>query len=188
MTDEKQAIRERALKYRDAIEPHPDWADDAADTFFNIVKEPQGLNIALYFPIGNELDTLPLADKLWEAGAVCLLPVFNQAERQMRFARWEKNAALLNGPFGVPMPSEPEFIVPDVVVVPLVAFDQKGNRMGHGQGYYDATLEDLRAQQEILVIGWAYAEQAVLMKLPTEDHDQKLDLVITPQRVFDFRN
>jgi 5-formyltetrahydrofolate cyclo-ligase len=80
-----------------------------------------------------------------------------------------------------------DYIAPDILIVPLLAFDQTGNRMGYGQGHYDETIRLLRQEKEVLSVGLAYAEQAVLLALPTEPHDQKLDLVITPQRVFDFR-
>lgn len=187
MNEEKQAIRERALKFREDLEPHPDMAELAAKNFFESVKLFSEQKVALYFPLGHELDTLPLAEELWRRGNVCLLPVFGKDDRHMKFAKWERDVKLFLSTFEIPMPDNPEFFDPDIVVVPVVAFDQKGNRLGFGKGYYDATLKTLREKSKILAIGYAYAEQAVLMKLPTEEHDEKLDMVITPQRVFDFR-
>lgn len=187
MSEEKQAIREFALKHREAIEPHPDLAENATRIFFDALQVSPDQKIALYFPLEHELDTLPLAEVFWERGHICLLPVFGKDDREMRFAKWEKDTKLGSGTFDIPMPENPEYLEPDILIVPLVAFDQKGNRLGHGKGYYDATIKALRDKKDILAVGWAYAEQAVLMKLPTEDHDQKMDIVITPQRVFDFR-
>ena len=187
MNEEKQAIRERALKFREELEPHPDMADEAAQNFFGAVKISPEQKVAVYFPLGHELDTLPLIEELWRRGNMCLLPVFGKEERHMKFAKWEKATKLSPATFDIPMPETPEFHDPDIVVVPVVAFDQKGNRVGFGKGYYDATLRELRERSQILAVGYAYAEQAVLMKLPTEDHDEKLDMVVTPQRVFDFR-
>ncbi len=187
MNEEKQAIRERALKFRDDLESHPDFADNAAKNFFSVVKPAADVKISLYFPVASELDTLPLAEELWARGITCLLPVFSKDDREMKFAKWEKGTKLAPGTFGIPMPESREFYTPDILVVPLVAFDQKGNRLGHGMGYYDATLKGLRAQGAITACGYGYAEQAVLLRLPVEEHDQKLDMVITPQRVFDFR-
>ena len=186
MSEEKNAIRERALKYRNDLEVHPDMADHAARLFMEKLKPEEGTRIALYFPLGQELDTLPLLEILWRRGCTCLLPVFGKEDRVMRFARWDKNTKLTPSTFNIPMPEDPEFLVPDIIVVPIVAFDQKGNRLGFGKGYYDATLQKLREQGAVVAAGYAYAEQAVLMKLPTEGHDQKLDMVVTPQRVFDF--
>ncbi len=187
MSEEKQAIREFALKHRDAIKPHPDMAENAAKIFFDVMRVSSGQSVALYFPLEHELDTLPLAEEFWKRGNTCLLPVFDKHDREMKFAKWEKNTKLKAATFDIPMPEQPEYAQPDIVIVPLVAFDQKGNRLGHGKGYYDATLKALRETRDILAVGWAYSEQAVLMKLPTEEHDQKMDLVVTPQRVFDFR-
>ena len=187
MSEEKQAIRERALKFREELEPHPDIAEDAAKNFFSSVDISHEQKVALYFPLGHELDTMPLVQELWARGNVCLLPCFGKDDLHMKFAKWEKGAKVSPQTFDIPMPDKPEFLAPDIVVVPVVAFDQKGNRIGFGKGYYDATLKTLREQGQVLAIGYAYAEQAVLMKLPTEPHDEKLDMVITPQRVFDFR-
>ena len=187
MNEEKQAIRERALKFREELEPHPDLADQAAKNFLDAVKVSSGQKVALYFPLGHELDTMPVVEELWRKGNMCLLPVFGKDDLHMKFAKWEKDTKLSPQTFDIPMPEIPEFHDPDIVVVPIVAFDQKGNRIGFGKGYYDATLKMLREKKDILAVGYAYAEQAVLMKLPTEPHDEKLDIVITPQRVFDFR-
>lgn len=186
MNEEKQAIRARALKFRQDLNPHPDLAEDAARNFFDKVKPEAERKVALYFPLGHELDTLPLVEELWRRGNICLLPVFGKDEREMKFAKWEKGTKLSPATFDIPMPDSPEFFEPDILVVPVLAFDQKGNRVGFGKGYYDATLGALRGRKTILAVGYAYAEQAVLMKLPTEPHDEKLDMVVTPQRVFDF--
>lgn len=187
MNDEKQAIRERALKFREELQPHPDLSDEAAENFFRSVSTSPDQKIAVYFPLGHELDTMPLVGEFWKRGNMCLLPVFGKEDRHMKFAKWEKGTKLFPATFDIPMPEHPEFHDPDILIVPIVAFDQKGNRVGFGKGYYDATLRSLRERSHILAVGYAYAEQAVLMKLPTEEHDEKLDMVVTPQRVFDFR-
>ena len=78
-------------------------------------------------------------------------------------------------------------LLPDILLIPFLSFDRYGYRLGQGGGYYDATLAHLREEKDILAIGMGYAQQAVLFKLPAEDHDQKMDMVITPQNVHDFR-
>ncbi len=187
MSEEKKAIRERALKFRNSIEKHPDHAGNAARIFFDSVKPSPSQKVALYFPLPDELDTMNIVDGLWEMGSTCLLPIIPGDGLRMQFARWEKGTKLVNGKYDIPTPQDPEFLRPDIVVVPVVAFDQKGNRMGHGKGYYDATIRSLRETGDILTVGLAFAEQAVLFGLPTEAHDQKLDMMVTPQRFFDFR-
>ena len=103
-----------------------------------------------------------------------------------RFAR-DKGVELISGPHGIAQPSGTEVLSPDIVIVPLLAFDQRGNRLGQGGGYYDSTLAALRGEKEITAVGVAYASQACLFNLPTEGHDEPLDMVVSEQSVLDFR-
>jgi len=84
-------------------------------------------------------------------------------------------------------PVSENYIDPDILLIPLLAFDQRGARLGYGKGHYDATLAELKKRKQITAIGIGYAQQAVLFKLPSEDHDEELDMVITPQFVKRFR-
>jgi len=187
MTSEKQDIRRFARQHRDQLEIDPDWADQAAEIFIEAIKPGNDQIISLYFPMGSELDTLPIAQKLWEKGIKTALPVIQGKACPLLFAEWTKSTALKPSNFGTQEPEDTNYIDPDIIIVPLLAFDQVGNRMGQGQGHYDATLNSLRAKKDILAVGYAYSQQAVIFALPTEQHDQKLDMVITEQRVFDFR-
>ena len=85
-------------------------------------------------------------------------------------------------------PQSNEAVEPDILIVPMLAFDRKGIRLGQGGGYYDATLETLRNKKTIQAIGVAYASQAVLFTLPAEAHDQKMDYILTPQGITDYRD
>jgi 5-formyltetrahydrofolate cyclo-ligase len=113
-------------------------------------------------------------------------------ERQLPlgFAFWKDDMELKRG--GEHDVLEPvvndstRWLDPDIVIVPLLAFDRRGYRLGQGGGHYDATLEKLRAKKKIIAVGLAYAQQACLFNLPVEDHDQKLDWVITPQGAHSF--
>ena len=188
MSEEKDFIRAEAMKHRQMLQVHPDWADQAAEQFINYVGLEENIVVALYYPKGKEIDTLPLAERLWEQGVRVALPVIQADGITLKFALWEKNSRLIEGAFGIPSPDAESFIEPDIVLVPLLIFDQRGHRLGYGKGYYDATLSVLRAGRTVMAVGYAYAEQACLFALPREDHDEKLDLVVTPQRVFDFRD
>lgn len=187
MSDAKNSIRTEALRHRQNLQIDPEWAGQAAECLLKAVEIAATDVVALYYPKGKELDTFPLAEKIWEKGGVCALPVIGEGSTVLRFAKWEKDAPLIEGPFQIPQPAKPDYIQPTIVIIPLLIFDQRGNRLGYGKGYYDATLNELRQQGNVLAIGLAYAEQACLFALPAEDHDQKLDMVVTPQRVFDFR-
>lgn len=187
MSDQKEFIRAEALRHRQVLEIDPQWADQAADKFLGSLDIQPGQVVAVYYPKGKELDTLPLVETLWAKKIFCALPVIQPDARTLKFALWQQETSLVEAAFGIPTPADPHFITPHIVVVPLLIFDQVGHRLGYGKGHYDATLLELRGLREITAVGYAYAEQACLFALPREEHDQKLDLVITPQRVFDFR-
>lgn len=188
MSEEKDYIRTEAMRHRQSLEIDPNWADQAAEQFLNYVGLEEAPVVALYYPKGKEIDTMTLAEKLWEQGIKVALPIIQADGNTLKFAVWEKDSKLIEGAFGIPVPDAEGFVEPDIVVVPLLIFDQKGHRLGYGKGYYDATLNALRKQKPVMAVGYAYAEQACLFALPREDHDEKLDLVVTPQRVFDFRD
>lgn len=187
MTSEKQDIRRFARQHRDQLEIDPDWSDQVAEIFIEAINPGNNKIVSLYFPMGSELDTLPIAQKLWEKGIKTVLPVIQGKASPLLFAEWTKETALKSSAFGTQEPDNSDYTEPDILLIPLLAFDQVGNRMGQGQGHYDATLKNLRTKKDVLAIGVAYSQQAVIFALPTEPHDQKLDMVITEQRVFDFR-
>lgn len=188
MTSEKQSVRQNAKKFRDQLSVAPEWSMEAAENFMGVITLPDNIIISVYYPIGSEIDPSPIVEQLWQKNITVCLPCIEAGQRGLKFAPWSRQSKLDGGKFGTFEPTDKTtFYDPDIVIVPLLAFDQRGNRMGYGQGHYDETLRELRAKKDILAVGLAYAEQAVLLALPTEPHDQKLDLVITPQRVFDFR-
>lgn len=186
MSEQKDYIRSEALRHRNLLQIEPDWAEEAARHILETLKPQPGATVALYYPKDKEIDTIPLAEALWTGGVTVALPLIDD-DPVLRFVAWNKGAELQNGKFNIPVPAELDFVSPDIVIVPLLVFDQQGHRVGYGKGYYDATLKYLREQKAITAVGYAYAEQACLFALPREDHDEKLDLVVTPQRVFDFR-
>jgi len=188
MNSEKNSIRQSAKIYRDKLNISPDWAIEAAENFINSVTISDSKIVSAYYPIGSEIDSSPIVEELWVRGIKVCLPLTFEAERGLKFIEWDKKTKLVSGKFGTMMPEDfNQYVHPDILIIPLLAFDQNGNRMGYGQGHYDETIRFLRQKKEILAVGLAYAEQAVLLALPTESHDQKLDMVVTPQRVFDFR-
>lgn len=188
MNLEKNLIRQRAKKFRDGLQISPDCSLAAAENFINLIPHTEDKIVSVYYPIGSEIDTSPIVETLWRKNIRVCLPVIYEGERGLKFVVWDKHTKLTTAKFGTCEPEEKnQFVDPDILIIPLLAFDQRGNRMGYGQGHYDETIRLLRQKKTILTIGLAYAEQAVLLALPTEPHDQKLDLVITPQRVFDFR-
>jgi 5-formyltetrahydrofolate cyclo-ligase len=140
---------------------------------------PRGAVVAGYSPIASEADPTALMETLAAKGHVLALPRIAAAEASLEFRRWQDSDVLEPGAFGIlepPMSAEP--VMPSVLLVPLLAFDADGYRLGYGGGFYDRTLADLRARGEVLAIGIAFSGQEV-DALPHDDHDQRLDAVVT---------
>ncbi len=183
----KQDLREHALAHRKSLRPEDENIEDAAAHFRAHVPMEKGQIIAAYWPMGDEFDSRFLIHDLLGEGVRVALPVAEKEGRVMTFAPWDGKTDLIKGAWGAYVPPTDARITPDIVIVPFLAFDRKGHRLGRGGGHYDATLGTLRAKKDILAIGLGYGAQAVLFNLPAEPHDQRLDMVITPLGVHDFR-
>lgn len=181
---QKHILRLEARRHRSRIDPADENTEEAARLFFEKIAPRKGQIVAAYWPLGREFDPRPVMEKVLAAGLSCALPVVKDAGKIMDFAVWRDTEALTKGPHGVMQPVARVLVEPDIIIVPLLAFDRRGARLGQGGGYYDATLADLRARKTIIAVGMAYAQQAVLFNLPLEDHDQRLDWVITPQAAY----
>ena len=157
------------------------------DSFFAHVTMSPGAIVAGYAPIRDEIDVMPLLSALADQGHGCALPVVTGRENPLVFRAWAPGTALTEAAFGVgvPPPSSPE-VTPDVVLVPMLAFDAACRRIGYGAGFYDRTLAGLRAGGTVLAIGIAYADQQV-DEVPADAHDQLLDMIITEQSVIRAR-
>lgn len=190
MTDKKETLRIEARRHRARIDVREDNPEDAVERFFDAVPLSQDSVVAAYYPVKREFDTLPIVEALWSMEYTCALPIIQSDTRVLKFVKWENDTPLEIGAFDVPHPpinEATEFLAPNVVITPLLAFDRRGYRLGQGGGYYDATLEALRAHNpETLAIGVGYSAQACLFTLPNDPHDQKLDMVITPKAVHKF--
>ena len=138
-----------------------------------------GTIFAGYMPIGSEIDCLPLLNRLAAAGVPVCLPVVAAPNAPLIFRRWLPDDPLVTGSFGISEPTEAaQELSPQAVLVPMLAFDREGHRLGYGGGYYDRTLKALRAAGEVLAIGVAFAGQ-LRDKLPVADDDQPLDWILT---------
>lgn len=192
MTDQllKSSIRAEAVLHRDRIDPRSEDAEDAAQNFIESVQPQPGQVIALYWPKGREFDSLPLLHELLQMGFTCGLPVIEKGSRLLKFAAYKDGDALEQGPFELTQPvvsGNTHWVDPDIFVVPFLAFDRHGHRLGYGMGYYDTTLKHYRDQKPVIAAGYGYGQQAVLFNLPYDDHDQKLDWIITPQKAQRFK-
>lgn len=141
----------------------------------------RGVPVAGYMAMRTEIDPTPAMEEAAAYGPVGV-PVIMGAGQPLQFRRWEPGCAMVKGEFGAMIPETGGWMVPQIVIVPLVAFDRQGGRLGYGGGFYDRTLEQLRAAQSAMAIGFAYAVQED-PALPLEATDQPLDMVVTEQGV-----
>ena len=121
-------------------------------------------------------------------GAKLALPAVMARGKSLAFRAWSLDDRLLLGPLGIlePSPAATE-VVPDIMLVPLAAFDRFGHRIGYGAGHYDYTLAHLRKVKAVISIGLAFAAQEI-EAVPALAHDERLDYVLTETRMFDFRS
>ena len=188
-TVSKDTLRHEARRFRDRIDPSADNFESASDLFFAHIVPKVGQSVALYWPKGREFDPRIITERLLKEGIVCALPVMQDKARDLKFAVWDEGVSLVPGPYDILQPivdDKTKWVDPDIVIVPLLAFDRRGYRLGYGGGYYDVTLRALRAKKSIIAVGVGYAEQAVLFALPVEAHDERLDWVITQQKAHRF--
>lgn len=148
----------------------------------------EGTIVAGYSPIRSECDPVPLMRSLAAKGAQLALPVIHAKDKALSFAEWRQGEQLIAGPFGILQPRLGAMeLEPDIVLVPLAAFDRRCHRIGYGAGYYDRTLADLRKRKVVIAVGIAFAVQEV-EAVPSGEHDERLDLVLTERETVDFRS
>lgn len=142
--------------------------------------------VAGYAPIRSEIDPVPLMRSLAVKGAALAMPAIAARDTALVFRAWMPGDALVRGALGTcEPPASAVEVVPDIVLVPLAAFDRAGHRIGYGAGYYDRTLEALRRRRTVTAIGLAFAVQEVA-QVPALSHDVRLDYVLTETGVFRF--
>ena len=159
-------------------------APGAAGYLSTVLAGHRGVPLAGYMPIRTEIDPLPAMEEAAAHGPVAV-PVITAAGQPLTFAKWEPGCEMVAGAFGAQIPVNPSPVIPQIVIVPLVAFSRKGGRLGYGGGFYDRTLELLRARRSTLAIGFAFDAQEAA-DLPLEPTDQPLDMVVTESRVLQF--
>jgi 5-formyltetrahydrofolate cyclo-ligase len=148
-----------------------------------IQKSPQQQIISAFHSFGTEISTFELFERLVRDGWTTALPIVLAKNTPLMFRTWVPGEPLVSGLWGIQIPPDtaPE-VQPDVLLVPLLAFDRKGYRLGYGGGFYDRTLEKLRAIKKVTAIGIAYAGQEVGAVL-RDEHDQHLDWIMTDREV-----
>jgi 5-formyltetrahydrofolate cyclo-ligase len=189
LADRKSLLRRRALSRRRGLDPSLRLAFSA-----RLVVE--GVRLArlwrprvasAFYPIRDEPDTLALLAALAEEGIATALPVTVSRSAPLTFRLWRPGDPTVAGAMNIPEPTgRAEAVDPDLLFVPLAAFDRRGRRIGYGAGHYDRTLARLRAAKPIHAVGVAYAVSEV-EAVPSESHDQPLDFILTENELIDAR-
>ena len=176
---DKSALRTEMKELREELSARdPDADETLADKFPLKLFERYGPTVAVYLPIGSEIDPRPLMGKLIEAGANLALPCV-QDDGTMVYRAYKRGDMLEQRPFGLLEPNaEVPLVSPTLVITPLLAFDRNGNRLGYGKGHYDRALAKLRESGRVFVCGLAFFGQEV-EAVPAESHDVPLDWVMT---------
>ena len=178
---DKKTIRAEALALRGTITRHDAEAFAArlARLGPDLARGHGAQVVSVFWSIGDEIPTHPLIRALDDAGFAVALPVTGARGTPLVFRRWTPLTTMAPGRMSIPEPpAAAEMLVPDLLFVPLAAFDRRGHRVGYGAGYYDVTLEALRAEKMVTAVGLAYAAQEVLF-IADEAHDQPLDFIVT---------
>jgi 5-formyltetrahydrofolate cyclo-ligase len=184
----KSIIRKDALIRRDAL-PAAERAK-AAETIaarpFPIAMTP-GTIVSGFSPLKTEINPIPLMRKLADAGAQLALPVVAGRGKPLIMRAWGFGAPLASGVWGIREPkADAAEVAPDILLVPLLAFDRGGHRIGYGAGYFDMTIAALRKVKPIVAAGIAFAAQEI-DAVPVTPRDARLDLVLTEREIIDFR-
>jgi len=182
MGAEKREERTRALARR--AEAHARHGASAgarlAEHGLSFLPVARGVVVSGFSAIRDEIDPRPLLERLHGQGFRIALPVMQGKGRPLQFRAWSPGDAMGSGEWGIgePLPDKQE-VFPDVVLVPLLAFDADGYRLGYGGGFYDRTLERLRSRKPVTAVGIGYDELKI-DAVPHLDYDERLDWVLTP--------
>ncbi len=185
---EKERLRREAIARRDALPPE---ARQAAAEAIAARQFPlaiaTGMIVSGFMPLKSEINPLPLMRKLAGQGARLALPVVVGRGKPLVMREWVFGEPLIAGVWGIREPKPEAAVVdPDILLVPLLAFDRAGHRIGYGAGYYDLTLAHLRACKPVIAVGLAFAAQEIAT-VPATPRDARLDLVLTEREVLDLR-
>jgi 5-formyltetrahydrofolate cyclo-ligase len=186
--DAKAELRRQARARRDALPAgmRAAAAQAIAERPFPVAITPQAI-VSGFMPIGSEINPIALMRKLAGCGARLALPAVAGPGKPLTMRAFVFGQRLVAGTWGIREPAtDAAEVFPDILLVPLLAFDRSGERIGYGAGYYDLTIAHLRARKTVIACGLAFAAQEIA-SVPTTARDARLDLVLTEREVIDCR-
>ena len=185
----KEELRRSALAVRAGI-PADDQQKAArciVSRFFEVLSIKPGSVVAGYWPTRAEIDIRPLLHEIRKRGGRIVLPTVADFKKPLIFREWLPETSMIDGRFGIkqPDPESSDAFVPSLLLVPMLAFDLKGHRLGYGSGFYDRTFASFEGVHDFKAIGMAYEVQMV-DHVPTDEHDYRMDMIITEQYIRTF--
>ena len=181
LTQRKAAARADAFARRKIVH---EMGQGTAAHLSSVLAGYRGVPTAGYMAMRTEIDPTAAMEEAAAHGVVGV-PVIIADGQPLKFRIWEPDCVMVKGDFGALIPETGDWMEPEILIVPLVAFDRKGGRLGYGGGFYDRTLEMLRAKRPTMAIGFAYTGQEA-GDLPLEPTDQPLDMIVTETGVLSF--
>ena len=177
----KSNIRSKILKLRKK-NFYKNFKIDS-DKFFSFLKEENHSlkTFGGYYPSNYEIDDLNILELLEKKNFKISLPVIKK-NNQMNFFKWSNNDSLKINKYGIPEPISSKILYPDILLVPIVAYDKNLNRLGYGGGFYDRYIEKIEKIKKVTKIGFAFSYQK-LKSIPINQHDKKLDFIVTEKEI-----
>ena len=177
----KSQIRNKTLKIRKKLFDKDLKID--SDKFISFLKKNRLnlKNFGGYYPSNYEIDDLDVLNLLEKKNFKVSLPIIKK-DNQMNFYRWSRSDPLRVNKYGIPEPVSSKIFYPDILLVPLVAYDNNLNRLGYGGGYYDRYIEKLEKTKKIIKIGLAFSFQKI-SSIPIDQYDKRLDFIITEKEI-----
>ncbi|MCU0825955.1 MAG: 5-formyltetrahydrofolate cyclo-ligase [Tabrizicola sp.] len=172
----------RAEAFQRRAEAFAAGQGQAAEILADYLAGQAGTVLSGYMPMRTEIDPLPaMAAHQGPVG----VPVIIGKGQPLRFREWSPGCRMIEGTFKAWIPEEGAWVEPEVLIVPMLAWDRRGYRLGYGGGFYDRTLQGLRSQGSVMAVGFAFAAQEV-DEVPIDPFDQRLDAVVTERGVTIF--
>jgi 5,10-methenyltetrahydrofolate synthetase len=182
----RKAERERLYAERRALDgkARQTLSEQIAGNLETILRPSDARTVALYWPIRGEPNLTGFMRAVHESGHRVVLPVVREKRTPLSFHIWAPDAEMERGIWNIPVPRDTESAVPDIVIAPVVGFDDKGYRLGNGGGYYDRTLAGISADTFVIGVGYAFSRLPTIHPMPW---DVPMDVMVLEDRIIDHR-
>jgi|TARA_B100002051_G_scaffold258712_1_gene277381 5-formyltetrahydrofolate cyclo-ligase len=177
----KESLRKKFIKIRKTKFVNQNINFNEFKKILHTLRLKKIKNIGGYYPINSEIGCLNILEKLEKNNFKISLPI-TKKDNNMDFYQWSFNDSLKVSYRGIPEPAKKKKVYPDILIVPLVAFDKDKYRLGYGGGFYDRYIYKILKLKKVLTIGFGFSFQE-LKKIPINKFDQKLDLILTDKGV-----